>query len=233
MPRPLRVEVRDGIYHVNAGAIHGQGLFLDDVDRSRWLRLLAAVVEAFLWECCAYCLLSTHYHVILRITEPTLARGMQYLNARHAESFNRRHERRGHVFGARYFSALIESEAHALEVCRYLPLNPVRAGLCTAPELWRWSSFAATVGLAPAPVFLRPEWVLGLFGTHPETARRRYRAFVEDGLKPQTLDLPQGGLTPSRRVEGLGEAEVPRPRPPGRRGLVRTRQRVAARRGGG
>lgn len=188
MARPLRVEVPDGVYHVNAGAIHGQGLFVDDVDRARWLRLLGSAVDVSRWECCAYCALGTHYHLVLRITELTLARGMQYLNARHAESFNRRHERRGHVFGARYHSTLIETESHALEVCRYVPLNPVRAGLCASPESWPWSSFAATVGLAPAPAFLRPEWVLRLFGTYPETARRRYRAFVTEAaaLKPST-----------------------------------------------
>jgi putative transposase len=198
MPRPPRIEVPDGVYHVNANAIHGTGLFLDDLDRRRWLRLLAAVVDRFWWECCAYCLLSTHYHLVIRIRELTLARGMQYLNARHAECFNRRHERRGHVFGARYHSTLIEKESHALEVCRYLPLNPVRAGLCNSPESWPWSSLAATVGLAEPPPFLRPEWVLGLFGTSPGTARLRYRAFVEDGARRLTLDLPQGALTPSR-----------------------------------
>jgi putative transposase len=181
MPRPPRIEVPGGIYHVTTNGTHADRVFRDDADRGRWLRLLDAVAADYDWECRAYCLLSTHYHLLLRIEEPTLARGMQYLNARHAESFNRRHERDGHVFGARYHSEPVETPGHALEVCRYIALNPVRAGLCASPEDWPWSSFAATVGLARAPALLKPDWVLGLFATDPAEARRRFRAFVQDG----------------------------------------------------
>lgn len=134
MPRPPRIEVPNGVYHVTANATHASRIFRDDADRSRWLRLLATVVDAFLWKCFAYCLLSTHYHLVFRIEEPTLARGMQYLNARHAESLNRRHGRQGHAFGARYYSVLVETESHAMEVCRYVALNPVRAGVCASAK---------------------------------------------------------------------------------------------------
>ena len=183
MPRPPRVEVPNGIYHVTGNAINAAQLFRDDADRRRWLRLLGAVVHDWLWDCFAYCLLSTHYHLVLRIVEPTLARGMQYLNARHAESINRRHETRGHVFRARYHSTLVQTDAHALEVCRYVVLNPVRAGLCPSPDQWPWSSFRATIGLASAPAWLRTDWTLGLFADDVATAQRRFRAFVEEGLK--------------------------------------------------
>lgn len=216
MPRPPRIEVPNGVYHVTANATHGSQIFRDDADRSSWLRLLATVVDAFLWECFAYCLLSTHYHLVVRIEEPTLASGMQYLNARHAESFNRRHGRRGHAFGGRYYSILVETETHAMEVCRYVALNPVRAGLCVLAEGWPWSSFAATVGLAPAPVWLRTEWVLGLFADDPEVARHRFGAFIEQG---RTLEPPQAGLTPPTD---------PRPRPLARRGPARTARRAGA-----
>jgi putative transposase len=182
MARRPRIQVPGGIYHINAGATHEGRIFRDDADRDRWLRLLEAVVEKWRWECLMYCALGTHFHLVIRIEEPTMARGMQYLNARHAESINHRYGRRGHAFGARYHSELVETASHALEVCRYVPLNPVRAGLSPTAEDWRWSSFAASVGLARAPRWLRPDWVLGLFSTDPARARERYRTFVEDGL---------------------------------------------------
>jgi REP-associated tyrosine transposase len=182
MPRPPRIEVPNGIYHVTANATDGSQIFCDDADRRRWLRLLGAVAAVWVWDCFAYCLLSTHYHLVLRIKEPTLARGMQYLNARHAECFNRRHGRKGHVFRARYYSTLVQTDGHALAVCRYVVLNPVRAGLCTSAEEWPWSSYAATVGLTPAPTWLRTDWTLGLFAADPLIARRRFRAFIQEGL---------------------------------------------------
>jgi putative transposase len=182
MPRPPRIEVAGGVYHLNAVATHGGQIFRDDADRARWVSLLGTVVEMFRWECFMYCALSTHFHLVIRIDEPTMARGMQYLNARHAESFNHRYGRRGHAFGARYHSALVETASHALEVCRYVPLNPVRAGLCRSPEEWPWSSFAATVGLRRGPAWLKSDWVLGLFATDPVRARERYRRFVAEGI---------------------------------------------------
>ena len=39
-------------------------------------------------------------------------------------------------------------------VCRYIVLNPVRAGIVSSPEQWRWSSYRAMTGLAKMPRFL-------------------------------------------------------------------------------
>jgi putative transposase len=192
MPRPPRVEVPHGLYHITANATHGNELFCDDTDRSRFLRLLGAVVNSFRWQCHSYCLLSTHYHLVIRIQAATLARGMQYLNGRHAQLFNRRHERRGHAVRARYYAGLVETDGHAMQVLRYVALNPVSAGICASPEEWPWSSYAATLGLAPAPAWLSTEWLLGLFADDEHLARRRYRAFVEDTAPVPTLDQPQG-----------------------------------------
>jgi putative transposase len=182
MPRPPRIQVVGGIYHINAGAIHDGRIFRDDADRDHWLGLLAGVIKSFLWECLMYCVLSTHFHLVIRLQAPTMASGMQYLNGRHAEWFNGRYERRGHAFGARYHAVLVETPGHALEVCRYVPNNAVEAGLAPTAEEWPWSSFAATIGLEQRPDWLKPDWVLTLFGTDMATARERYRRFVAEGL---------------------------------------------------
>ena len=64
---------------------------------------------------------------------------------------------------------------------RYIALNPVRAGLCRAPEDWPWSSYAATLGYAANPQFLESDWLLTLFGSNRGRALDRLRAFVETG----------------------------------------------------
>jgi hypothetical protein len=124
--------------------------------------------------------MTTHYHLLVRTPSPDLARGMQYLNACYAQGFNRRHGEIGHRLERRYRSTLIDSDAHALESLRYLALNPVRAGACRAPEQWKWSSYAAVTGRAPAPQFLAVDVVLGYFGSNRTKARRRFEAFVRD-----------------------------------------------------
>ena len=182
MARRLRIQVPGGVYHITSNATHEGMVFRDGEDRGRWLHLLGTVVESYDWKCLMYCPLGTHFHLVIQIARETLARGMQYLNSRHAESLNLRYGRRGHAFRARYGAELVETPSHALEVARYVPLNPVRAGLCGQAEDWPWSSFAASMGLAPGPRWLEADWVLGLFGTDRTQARERYRRFVLEGL---------------------------------------------------
>jgi REP element-mobilizing transposase RayT len=106
---------------------------------SAFLRLLGECVRRFDWDIYAYCLMTTHYHLVLRAAQQALSEGMRRLNGLHARRVNLGVNRRGHLFGARYSSWLIESEEYASAPCRYVLLNPVRAGLCERPEDWRWS----------------------------------------------------------------------------------------------
>jgi hypothetical protein len=125
--------------------------------------------------------MGNHFHLVVETPQPNLARGMRRLNAAYAQGFNARYDRVGHVFQGRYKAVLIEKNAHLLEVCRYVVLNPVRAGLCTGPERWPRSSYRATAGIALPERFLTVDWVLSQFSERREEARRRYRAFVSEG----------------------------------------------------
>jgi putative transposase len=189
VPRPPRQQIPGAAYHVTARAVAGRSLFRNDDDWLHFLKLLAKVVERRDWVCGAYCLMTTHYHLVVRTPEADLASGIQSLNACYAQEFNRRHGLEGHVFLRRYQSVMIEREAHLLELGRYLPTNPVRAGLCAKPEDWPWSSYPALLGLCSAPAFLSPGWLLELFGRDRQTAARRLRAFVDDlPYTPSALD---------------------------------------------
>lgn len=116
------------------------------------------------WVCFEYCLMGNHFHLVLQTPAPTLARGMQFLNGEYASYVNDVHNREGHLFGRRYSSTLIEHDGHLLEACRYVVLNPVRAGLCAFPEEWQWSSYAGTAGIRRAHPCLARRAKLELFG---------------------------------------------------------------------
>jgi putative transposase len=164
MPRQLRGDVPAGYYHVAARGNRNDSVFLDDIDRTWFLTLLTRVVTRESWQCLAYCLMSNHYHLVLHIGSDSLPRGMRWLNGLYAQSFNDRHDRRGHVFGGRYRLTYIESEQHLAEACRYVVCNPVRASLCDHPAAWAWSSYRATAGVEPAPSCLALSMIRGLFG---------------------------------------------------------------------
>lgn len=181
MSRPLRVQV-PGTYHVFAQSISCRPLFPDAYARRLFLRLVGAAATRHVWHVQAYCLMTTHYHLVVRIEEANLARGMQWLNGFYGALANDLESARGHVFGARYGSLLVTSDAYLHEVIRYVALNPMRAGMCADPADWPWSSYRFLVRNRPAPSFLEVDEVLRLFARDRATARRRLEAFVCDSV---------------------------------------------------
>lgn len=180
MSRPLRILADGALYHVVARGNAKMAIYHDDVDRRRYLAILETVIERYRVECHAYCLMSNHYHLVLRTLEANLSSAIHYLNGVYAQWWNTRHERVGHVFQGRFKAQLIQRDGYFLEACRYVVLNPSRANLVTQVEDWTWSSYRATAGLAPRPKWLTTALILG---RRPSAAERRaYRVFVAAGI---------------------------------------------------
>jgi REP element-mobilizing transposase RayT len=178
MPRPLRYQIPGATYHLMNRGVRGEPLYTDRREHTRFLELLSETCARYEWLLRAYCLMGNHYHLLVTTPEPTLSVGMQWLNSCYAQWFNWRHAHRGHVFFRRFHSVVIDGDSQLAEVARYVLLNPVRAQFCTRAEDWRWSSYRATVGLAPAPAFLASAWLLGQFGLQPRQAEANFAAFI-------------------------------------------------------
>ncbi len=182
MARPLRLEFPGAVYHLTARGNARQDIFLDDEDRARFLALLAREVDQQRWRCYAYCLMGNHYHLVIETPEANLSTGMRRLNGVYTQAFNRGHDCVGHLFQGRYKSILVERESYLMELCRYVVLNPVRAGFAARVEDWRWSSYRATGLGAKPPAWLDAASVLARFGGAGAAARAAYRRFVREGL---------------------------------------------------
>ena len=139
MPRVLRTTLPDGYFHAYSRAVFRVALFRDDEDRRLFLKLLLRTAKRREWDIEAMCLMTTHYHLVLRATIPALAAGMQWLNGVYAQRFNKRHDRFGHLFAARYGVRTIDTDEHFARACEYVLLNPVRAGLCRRAADWPWN----------------------------------------------------------------------------------------------
>ena len=140
MARVLRSTLPDGYFHVFTRGVADTVIFRDDEDRRWFLALLLNAARRSAWELHTLCLMTTHYHVVLQSTGARLSAGMQWLNGLYAQSFNRRYDRHGHLFGARFGSRVIEGEDYLERVSAYVLLNPVRAGLCDRAADWRWNA---------------------------------------------------------------------------------------------
>jgi REP element-mobilizing transposase RayT len=152
------------------------------------------MADKFGWSVHVYTLMSNHFHLMIETPEGNLSKGMQQLLTNYVQRFNatsdgnamsrsrKRRRRRGPLFEGRFKNQLVEKESHLLELSRYIVLNPVRAGMETRPEDYRWSSYRATVGLESAPAWLTTSWILAQFAPSPLEARQVYRRFVDDGI---------------------------------------------------
>jgi putative transposase len=139
MGRVLRSSLPDGFFHVASRGALGSAIYVDDADRHRFLDLLALCEKRRRWTCHAYCLMTTHYHLVLETRRADLSRGLHWLNWLYAWEHNKRHGRFGHVFAGRFMARAIDSEEYLFEACAYVVLNPVRAGLCDRVGEWPWS----------------------------------------------------------------------------------------------
>lgn len=168
---------RPGYHHIVSRGNNKQLIFLTDRDRMRFLQLLDLVARRHRWDVLAYCLMRNHYHLVVRIEDGGLARGLCQLNGAYALWFNGEHGRINHLFGKRYWNQHLSDEGHLLNAIRYVVQNPTRAGVSGALESHAWTSYRATIGLALSfRQFVRDE-VLALFGASPATAVATFVTF--------------------------------------------------------
>lgn len=198
MSRPLRIEFPGALYHVTSRGDRREDIFLDDTDRAALLDIVAQGMARFDAQVLAYCLMGNHYHLVLHTRRANLSALMRHVNGVYTQAFNRRHGKVGHLYQGRFKAILVDREAYLLEACRYVELNPVRAGMVAAPQDWAWSSYRAHAGLAAMVPWLDTLGLHGyLLGRDAEKpadhrlAARRYAALVAKG---QGVDLWAEGL---------------------------------------
>jgi REP element-mobilizing transposase RayT len=194
MARPLRLEFPGAIYHLTSRGNARQKVFFAAGDRESFLNTLAGVVSRYHWICHAYCLMANHYHLLVETPKGNLSIGMRQLNGIYTQSFNRRHNRVGHLFQGRFKAIVVERDSHLLELCRYIVLNPARVKSSAKASSWKWSSYRATAGLVSVPEFLHTDWILGQFGKSRSRAQQQYREFVRDGMANRPWDDLKGQI---------------------------------------
>jgi REP element-mobilizing transposase RayT len=175
-----RGDLPAGIYHVTTRGAGPIPIFDDDEDRTWFCMQLTRSIAKLNWICHAFCLMTTHYHLLLEVPANSLQVGMRALNGGYAKRFNVRHGRNGHLFGRRYYCGEVESDGHLLQLLRYISRNPVRAGLASSPADWYWSSYRGCSGLDTEFPFVDSTRLRECFGADERRARELLRVFVEE-----------------------------------------------------
>lgn len=141
MPRPLR-PVDDGlIYHVINRGNNRQNVFRKVGDFQAFLAALGDLKARKPFELYGYCLMSNHFHLLLRPKGATISRIMQSLLVSHTQRYHKHYQSGGHVWQGRFKSPVIQNDEHLLTVLRYIEANPLRATLVERADEYRWSSY--------------------------------------------------------------------------------------------
>jgi hypothetical protein len=161
-----------GVYHVMNRGNRKCPIFEDDRDRKRFVRLLIEAAIKHRVEVQIGTQMVTHFHLTVCTPDGNLPDFMQELEGPFARYSNWRHGRVGHLFQGPFRRVLIESDLQLFIVAAYIFGNPVVGKYVDRPEQWKWSTYAATVGLAPTPSYLSTSWVQALFPSDSLDASR-------------------------------------------------------------
>ena len=207
MARKPRIEFEGGFYHVIIRGNQRQKVFLEEKDFLKYLEFLNDYKDRYGFWIYAYVLMSTHVHLLIETGQVPLSKILQGINQRFTMYFNWRYGTVGHLFQGRYKAILCDKEAYLFSLVKYLHGNPIRAGMVTRPEEYRWSSHREYLGmnkngLVDTGLFLR------MFSEDLKRGRTLYREYMRKEEKISKDDFYQ---TVDQRVLG-DEAFVERVR---------------------
>lgn len=195
MGRHLRID-RPGAWHhiVNRG-VERRDIFVDDLDRLEFGRLLGVVHQRFDVRVHAYCLMSNHYHLLVECPNGRLSDAMHLLGSLYVRHFNDRTGRDGPLFRGRFFAREVHDDSDLVAVTRYIHRNPLAFLPVGRLETFRWSSLRTYLELRRQVDWLRTDVVSALVGGPA-------------GMRELCVDLGQSRLAPLRPSTWAHLAEV-------------------------
>ncbi|MHC4217977.1 MAG: transposase [Planctomycetota bacterium] len=206
MPRSARVVLANYPHHIIQRGHNRNDVFAEDADFHFYLNTLAEWKAELGFKLYAYCCMTNHVHLVVDPGDEPANLGllMKRLAARYTRYINRIEERIGTVWAGRYKSSPIDTDRYLLVCCRYVDLNPQRAGMVQSPHEYRWSSYNEKIGRRRRFLVDEDPCYRQLGRTRRER-ERAYRNLVMSSIPEGELDLiraavQRGQLTGNRRL---------------------------------
>src|SRR5262245_62027418 len=136
MPRSPRADFPGAWHHVMNRTAGGGDVFTTTRDTEFFLDGLGEASRRYATEVHAYCLMSNHFHLLVRSQDGRLSDFMRLVVGRFTRLWNIDRKTDGAVFRGRFASKLVDGDSHLMECLRYIHLNPVNAGLTSDADVW-------------------------------------------------------------------------------------------------
>jgi putative transposase len=166
------------VSHITQRAAGKDVLFIDDEDYRSILGLMKKLSLEYAIEILAFCLMPNHIHLLIRPEQDNLHLFFRDLCGQYARRFNRRYERKGHLFGGAFRQAVVLDDSYLLAASLYIHLNPVRAGIVERAGDYRFSSCRLYTMDTPSASFVKPGLVLSLLSSDQEKCRQKYNKIL-------------------------------------------------------
>lgn len=181
MPRQARVIVPDMPHHIVQRGHNRKAVFVENRDYEYYLANLAEWKQSLGLKVYSYCLMTNHIHLIVEANDDPgdIGRLMKRLAGRQTRFVNKMEQRTGSLWESRYKISPIDADDYLLQCCRYVELNPVKAGVVERAGEYPWSSYRAVIG------DVRCEWLdvspsFEALGADWEARVKSYKQFVDD-----------------------------------------------------
>lgn len=180
MPRTGRIVAPDMPHHIVQRGHNRNIVFVEDGDYLYYLDNLREWSSNLGVKLYAWCLMTNHVHLLLNPGDCTESIGllMKRLAGRQTRYVNKQEGRTGSLWEGRYKLSIVDSSEYFLVCCRYIELNPVKAGIVDHPAAYRWSSFVENTDISGAGIVDR-----AAFSEISAMHAHQYRDFVLEGEK--------------------------------------------------
>lgn len=190
MPRKARVIIPNTPHHIMQRGHNRQVVFSSEEEFQYYRENLILYKKQFGCKVHAYCLMTNHVHLIVNPGDnpESLSLLMKRLAGRQTRYVNNLEKRSGSLWEGRFKSSIISSKEYLLACCRYIELNPLRAGLVNDPKDYLWSGYNHKVeGIADKAIDLDSNY--RALGNTPKERQSAYKAYVIQTIPDEELQL--------------------------------------------
>ncbi len=195
MPRTARIILPNTPHHIVQRGHNRQTVFPSPDDYNYYRNNLIFSKNEFGCKIYAYCLMTNHIHLIVDPGDhpEAISRLMKCVAGRQTRYVNKLEQRSGSLWEGRFKSSVISTTEYLPACCRYVELNPLRAGMVTGLSDYKWSSYNCKVKGTNDPVVDFPLSYLAL-GTSVSDRQKAYSEYVLGTVSDYELKMIRGAL---------------------------------------